>query len=943
MAVFIFIFLIWLIVLQVTVNRLEEQIKTINALQHSLDSSTQQPVTPPTAQMNPQHTSPVMPASIPSQRTSKVEEESSSGQTALSTNSPKNPPSHTPASVPVSKPMFEITAAKLFSWIGGFMLFLGCVWGIKYIVENNLLSPALRIVLSTGAGIVLTGCGYAIKNAKYRVTSHTLLGSGVAIIYTAIYCAHAFYHFISLGTTFVLLAATSFATFALSLNKGAKYVGYLGTIIAFLTPLLLNSGKDAWIVFFSYVFCINATAAYSAVKKGWNDLFICTLGFTWLCQAAWLSPFASYKLAGIASFFSLYALAGAWLIRHEQAAAVIARTVGCFLCMELLLMTGIGASLGEPLPGSLLLLSHVFLVNLIILTLAGRGNLDLAFARAGKVLSFLVLFIWLLAHAPQAPLWLSLGACMLFAALNSSVELLPIFGRRSVKSLDILSLIYPLLVMGALLIVGLVRGPVSALSFISIFTVLGILLIVTIVAAVLAHLMWLAFVAVGLLFVFLITSVIFGSGGFYFAPCLLLSGLIPVLLCMGALLTLHRMQRTASPVNGEKLLAAVTALLPFVLILTVTQAQHTPHIHWIFATTCAVCLLNVLAARLYKNTFILPAAALGTGLVLLAMWQGVSNWQTAVLFGNWMIILLTLFVLVPFLSKQHFWFQEGPWIACTITGVETCVLACVLAHQYLPSFHTGWIPAILLGLYTYLLYKLWPTARTAQAQPLSVACISGAVLFFLTLISPLEIHNYWLAVAWMAQAVLLGILNIRLPYRAWKIVSAGLAVIVVCLLLSMNFSPIPTLRIWNWYLWVYGLCAAAFFLLARMWEKPSRWAIVFNVCCWAALFYLLNIEIAHWFNTTDVLEFNYTGRLAESLTYTLSWALFGIGSIGLGLKVQKSALSKAGIGIMALALLKFFCLDIWQLEALYRILGAFGLAVLLITSSYWYQKKQKIR
>ena len=44
---------------------------------------------------------------------------------------------------------------------------------------------------------------------------------------------------------------------------------------------------------------------------------------------------------------------------------------------------------------------------------------------------------------------------------------------------------------------------------------------------------------------------------------------------------------------------------------------------------------------------------------------------------------------------------------------------------------------------------------------------------------------------------------------------------------------------------------------------------------------------------------------------------------------------------MGFALFKFFLSDIWQLEALYRILGLFGLAILLIAASFWYQKKQK--
>jgi uncharacterized membrane protein len=109
------------------------------------------------------------------------------------------------------------------------------------------------------------------------------------------------------------------------------------------------------------------------------------------------------------------------------------------------------------------------------------------------------------------------------------------------------------------------------------------------------------------------------------------------------------------------------------------------------------------------------------------------------------------------------------------------------------------------------------------------------------------------------------------------------------------------------------------------------------------LFWLLNIEIAHWFHTGRFLSFDFTGQVAQALTYTLAWGLFAFCTMGLGLRLQKSAVSKVGVGVMSLALLKFFLSDIWQLQAIYRILGLFGLAVMLIAASLWYQKKQKVQ
>ena len=55
----------------------------------------------------------------------------------------------------IPKPQSEFTIVKLFSWIGGFALLLAAGFWVKYALENNLISPQMRI----GAGLL---CGLAL-------------------------------------------------------------------------------------------------------------------------------------------------------------------------------------------------------------------------------------------------------------------------------------------------------------------------------------------------------------------------------------------------------------------------------------------------------------------------------------------------------------------------------------------------------------------------------------------------------------------------------------------------------------------------------------------------------------------------------------------------------------------------------------------------------------
>ncbi len=940
MVLVAFVGLIWLIVLQVTVNRLQEQIDRLkNSSVEKEDSAplnTPDKAPLPTAQSTPEQ----------GPQSPQLERHEERKGPAFQIAQPAK--IYTATSQEPPKPRVEITAAKLFSWIGGFMLFLGMVFGIKYAVENSILTPAMRITSTTLMGIVLALVGYCIKKEKYRVTAHTLLGSGLAIVYAAVFCAHTFYHFIGLTPAFMLMAITSFAALGASLQKDAKYVGYLGAIIAFLTPILLSNGTDAWVAFFLYVFCINAAAAYSAVKKGWNGLLICTLCFTWLSQAAWLFPLENYKLLGVVTFFSLYAVASAWLARRPQTPRVISHAVGGFLTAGLALMLPVGAWLSAPVvanvPNTILssleLIGYTLLVNGLILVWAGKEYISYFFARFAKVLSFLILCTWMMNQSSHLPLWLTLGACMLFAALNSGVELALC---RNGEKPDGCSVFYPIATMLGLLVLSLLPGQAATLDFISLFCMLTLLLAGTLLLAVLAGTLWVSFIALGVLFLFLFINLFVDLGGYTNTYGVLLTGFIPLFLCAGIFSALRRCGKLSGISVEEKGVGAVTALTPFVLILTViAQTGHTLLVNWVFATAFVVCTLTALTARLYKTTFTLPAAAVGAGLVQLALWGRLTFENASAFTGTlsvWAVIFLAFFIGVPFLSKEHFWDKIGPWIACALAGLSTCLIECLLLADYWQCNLLGLIPAALLGIYALLLRRIWGTAH-----PISIGFMSGAALLFLTVIFPLQIHNHWLCVAWAAEAVFLTCLHKQVPYRGWQIATAGLLCMVSSwLLLSGDFFPLPTVRIWNWYLWVYGLTAGALFTVAYWWDKPTGWKNAFYTLGGCMLFWLLNIEIAHWFNTGKYLSFNFTGELAQALTYTLAWGVFAFCTIGLGLRLQKNVVSKVGVGIMGLTLAKFFLSDIWQLQALYRILGLFGLAVLLIVASFWYQKKQKVQ
>ncbi|MCR5504401.1 MAG: DUF2339 domain-containing protein [Elusimicrobiaceae bacterium] len=832
-------------------------------------------------------------------------------------------------------PTIEFTAAKLFSWIGGFLLFLAAVFGLIYVLQNNILSPSILVFISFGIGAVLATWGYILTKKEYRITSHTLMGSGFAIIYFSIFSAYTFFELINLETSFVLMAFVSFLAMISSMHKEAKYVGYLGAIIAFLTPILIHSGKDSWAIFFSYVLCINSATAYAAVKKSWNDLFKFTLLFTWLCQIFWLFPFQDYKINCIIIFFTIYALASAWLIKKQNADNPLSKAVGTFLCMELFLMLPVSVKI-NTLSLSIPFLIYVLLLNLSILFFVGRQNLHNIFANWGKSLSFLIVFFWLV--STNLPLWLTLGVCLLFTAINSGVELLPAFRKEKPIKIDNFSLYYPIAVM-AIIVFHFLSGTISLFNFTSIFVILCVLFISGIVLAVLAEMLFVVFISAILLLIFIAGFIFIGEP--VYSPFVLGYSLIPLFLSFGTFLTLRKTGLLKEGSKEENTISFFSSLMPFILVLMVLIQKTNTNIHWILGATFVICAINILVAKLYKNTSNVPMAVLGAGFIQLFVKDMLVNSpHTALLFTLWSLALFVLFAATPFLNKQYLRKTET-WIASSLSGIISCLLGCMLVKTYVPALHVGFVPAVFLIIYICFLFNVWGNNKEPQSDSKTIAFMSGAVLLFLTIIFPLELHSSWLAMAWALEAAFLAYLNKILPYRGWQITSVILGIISAAWLLlgKVIEGHLPSTT--NNYLPIYIFSACSFGLIAFFRKDEKEWKTVFYSLCGLTLFWLLNIEIAYYYATGDFLKFAFTGNLAEALTYTLAWALYGLIAMSIGLLLQKKAVLKTGIWVMALPLAKFLLSDMWLLELKYRIFGSLALAIMLISISFWYQKRQK--
>jgi len=232
------------------------------------------------------------------------------------------------------------------------------------------------------------------------------------------------------------------------------------------------------------------------------------------------------------------------------------------------------------------------------------------------------------------------------------------------------------------------------------------------------------------------------------------------------------------------------------------------------------------------------------------------------------------------------------------------------------------------------------------AEIARLALVAGAALGFVTLAIPLQLHRNWITIGWALEGAALAWLYVRVPHKGLLLFSVALfAAVFVRLALNpevLNYEPRGGLRIWNWYLYTYTLCAGALLAGGRALLKSDdrlvpdmpRLSSILPAGAVILLFLLLNIEIADYFATGPTITFDFfSSALGQDLTYTLGWAVFAVALLAAGIATHSKPGRIAAIVLLSVAMGKCAFHDLWRLGGLYRVGSLVGIAfcALLIT------------
>lgn len=858
---------------------------------------------------------------------------------------------------------------KFFAWVGGLALFLGIVFFIKLSLEKGWISETARIAIGYVTGLALVGSGWWINSRKaYAVLGQTLCATGVVVLYGVTFAAHGYYHFPAFTpmVSFGIMSAITVGAFLLAVRMEAQVVAILGMLGGFLTPILCSTGQDNPFGLFSYIALLDIGVLAVAMRMGWMHLAPLAAGGTALMQMAWAVTF--FEKSGYAhgaklwipvsvflGFATLFTAVLWWQSHHRRAAratpSLFTPVAALMLCASAMLAAFSFLWFGSITSRPFTLYTFVLLIGALVMVVSWADVRTRVAPMLAALASFLHLIIWTSTRLTNEMLPSALTVFLAFGVVYTAfvalwqkykaeplgvplgwvpVPLLVLIMTPVINMAEVHLMVWPVLLMVNLGILGLAvysRKPLTVvISLLLTMITVGFLLF-DVSGDDLSRLPLFLTVLGGF-------ALVFSAAG-----------------CVMANLMLRSQEADETDRSLAKFLPVGAAGMPFFLLVVTVLYLRIPNPSLVFGMALLLCAF-MLGFGLYMRVTVLPLAAAVGVLLLEFAWHGHAfSTESAVVPLLWYLGFGALFMVYPHVFRQKLQEHVAPWVTGAVAWAGTFLLVHDVVNHTWPNDVMGLLPlafAVPAGAALCAVLKQHHAQNPARLSQL--AWFGGLTLLFLTLIFPIQFEKQWITLGWAFEGAALCWLFRRVPHPGLR--GTGTALLLVAFVrLALNqwvltYQVRSETMLLNWQLYTYSLAAAAFFL-AAWWLNPPRHLMMgsnlralFGALGTILLFLLVNIEIADAFTNPGApyIVWEFSGNFARDMTYSIAWGLFALALLIAGFAMRNAPTRYAGIGLLAITLLKLFFHDLARIESIYRIGALIAVALIALAASFLYQR-----
>lgn len=194
---------------------------------------------------------------------------------------------------------------RLINFIGIIVLVIGLSIGVKYAIDQDLISETLRIGLAYVAGIILYLLSLRLRK-KYILFSAILFSGGLASLYFTTYGAYVYYNMFSFGLAYIIMVVLTIYTVYEAIRYNRQEIALLGLVGAYGIPFLISKNADRADLFFLYISLINVGVVYLSIKKIWKTVSVVAQVITWILFIGWAAMHHDPRFKFIATVFMVF-------------------------------------------------------------------------------------------------------------------------------------------------------------------------------------------------------------------------------------------------------------------------------------------------------------------------------------------------------------------------------------------------------------------------------------------------------------------------------------------------------------------------------------------------------------------------------------------------------------------------------------------------------------
>ncbi len=213
-------------------------------------------------------------------------------------------PSRTPPAPRPSVPAPDLATSlgpKILVGFGAIAVFAALAFFVKYAWDNDWVGPSGRVLFGLSVSLGLVAAGLRLLGKQYRPLGQGLAGAGFAGLYVSSYGAHGFYNLIPRELAGLFLVGVTACAILLALRLDVRLLAALAWLGAYLTPMLLTTGKDQALSLFAYLLLLGVGAVLIRKRKPWPET--AALAFLGTCAlfGGWAISFFRAERFGVAA------------------------------------------------------------------------------------------------------------------------------------------------------------------------------------------------------------------------------------------------------------------------------------------------------------------------------------------------------------------------------------------------------------------------------------------------------------------------------------------------------------------------------------------------------------------------------------------------------------------------------------------------------------------